>query len=198
MLCASTFLSLGAGGGQDVYQALQDGAKEIHAVEVISHLNELMQDGELAEFSGYIYKAPRVVVISEDARAYVRRFTNKFDLIYSFSSNSFAALASGAFALAENYLYTTEAFIDYWNALSENGYMLISSILLQTLWKIIFITKWLLKVGNRWPIQHRLIFHPQMTIDRLLPKWVCGKIWISIKWKRLPVIAIGWDFHFHS
>ncbi len=121
---SSTFLSLGAGGGQDVYQALQDGAKEIHAVEVISHLNELMKDGELAEFSGYIYKDPRVVVISEDARAYVRRFTNKFDLIYSFSSNSFAALASGAFALAENYLYTTEAFIDYWNALSENGYML--------------------------------------------------------------------------
>ena len=121
---SSTFLSLGAGGGQDVYQALQAGAQEIHAVEVISHLNELMQNGELAEFSGYLYKDPRVIVISEDARAYVRRFTDKFDLIYSFSSNSFAALASGAFALAENYLYTTEAFIDYWNALSENGYML--------------------------------------------------------------------------
>jgi predicted membrane-bound spermidine synthase len=121
---STTFLSLGAGGGQDVYQALQAGATEIHAVEVNAHINELMLNGELAEFSGYIYRDPRVNVISEDARAYVRRKKNNFDLIYSFSSNSFAALASGAFALAENYLYTTEAFIDYWNALSNDGYLL--------------------------------------------------------------------------
>lgn len=85
----------------------------------------MMQDGELAQFSGYIYRDPRVIVVSEDARAYVRRFTDKFDLIYSFSSNSYAALASGAFSLAENYIYTTEAFQDYWQALSKNGYLLI-------------------------------------------------------------------------
>jgi spermidine synthase len=121
---STTFLSLGAGGGQDVYQALQAGASEIYAVEVNSHINELMLHGALAEFSGYIYQDPRVKVVSEDARAFVRRFKNKFDLIYSFSSNSFAALASGAFALAENYLYTTEAFIDYWNALSDDGFLL--------------------------------------------------------------------------
>jgi hypothetical protein len=121
---SSTFLSLGAGGGQDVFQALQAGATEIHAVEVNTHINELMLSGELAEFSGYIYQDPRVIVVSEDARGYVRRHPNTFDIIYSFSSNSFAALASGAFALAENYLYTTEAFIDYWNALSSDGYLL--------------------------------------------------------------------------
>jgi predicted membrane-bound spermidine synthase len=121
---SATFLSLGAGGGQDVFQALQAGATEVHAVEVNSHINELMLEGDLAAFSGYIYKDPRVIVISEDARAYVRRYRDKFNLIYSFSSNSFAALASGAFALAENYLYTTEAFIDYWNALSEDGFLL--------------------------------------------------------------------------
>ena len=119
-----TFLSLGAGGGQDVFQALQFGATEIHAVEVIPQLNQLMLDGELAEFSGRIYHDPRVKVITEDARTYVRRFKNKFDLIYSFSSNSFAALASGAFALAENYLFTTEAFEDYWEALSDSGFLI--------------------------------------------------------------------------
>jgi spermidine synthase len=121
---STTFLSLGAGGGQDVFQALQAGATEIHAVEVNKHINELMLNGNLAEFSGFIYQDSRVKVISEDARAYVRRYSNKFDLIYSFSSNSFAALASGAFGLAENYLYTTEAFIDYWNALTEDGFLL--------------------------------------------------------------------------
>lgn len=121
---ACTFLSLGAGGGADVLQALQEGAAEIHAVEVNPHINHLMTDGELAEFSGNIYRDPRVKVVTEDARAYVRRFENKFDLIYSLSSNTFAALASGAFALAENYLFTTEAFEDYWNALSDSGFMM--------------------------------------------------------------------------
>lgn len=78
----------------------------------------------VAEFSGFIFLDPRVKVSTEDARAYVRRFRNKFDVIYSLSSNSWAALASGSFALAENYLFTTEAFMDYWHALSDSGFMM--------------------------------------------------------------------------
>jgi len=118
------FLSLGAGGGVDVLQALQEGATEIHAVEINPHINEMMLEGELAEFSGNIYKDPRVIVATEDARAYVRRHQNKFDMIYSLSSNTFSALASGSFALAENYLFTTEAFEDYWLALTDSGFMM--------------------------------------------------------------------------
>jgi hypothetical protein len=138
-----TFLSLGAGGGADVLQALDKGATEIHAVEVIPHLNKMMLEGDpsgyivldstvvdstgriitCAELSGHIYRDPRVTVVTEDARTYVKRHRNKFDVIYSLSSNTWAALGSGAFALAENYLFTTEAFKDYWNALTEGGFM---------------------------------------------------------------------------
>ncbi len=152
------FLSLGAGGGADVLQALGEEATEVHAVEINGHVNRMMladdtsgysrvdhaTDAEMAdtlsegatdsaasveplvsvaEFSGYIYRDSRVRVVTEDARAYVRRFKNKFDVIYSLSSNTWAALASGSFALAENYLFTTEAFIDYWQALSDSGYL---------------------------------------------------------------------------
>jgi hypothetical protein len=153
------FLSLGAGGGADVLQALGEEAVEVHAVEINGQINRMMLADDtsgytravrapdsaavgadtsrtasidsaavkplvsVAEFSGYIYRDPRVKVVTEDARAYVRRFRNKFDVIYSLSSNTWAALASGSFALAENYLFTTEAFIDYWRALSDSGYM---------------------------------------------------------------------------
>jgi spermidine synthase len=117
------FLSLGAGGGVDVLHALQENATEVHAVEVNPYINDLLEDGKLAEYTGYVYKDPRVRVVTEDARTYVRRFENKFDIIFALSSNSYAALASGAFALAENYLFTTEAFLDYWNAMSEDGYL---------------------------------------------------------------------------
>lgn len=158
-----TFLSLGAGGGGDVLQALLEGATEIHAVEVNPQINRMMMFGDssgyidvapslpdslagdstaepsippgavirdstgrivtLDEFSGYIYLNPKVKVVTEDARTYVRRFENKFDIIYSLASNTWAALASGSFALAENYLYTVEAFKDYWRALSPDGFM---------------------------------------------------------------------------
>jgi hypothetical protein len=119
------FLSLGSGGGGDVLQALSYNVAEVYAVEVIPHINYLIKYGFLKEYSGNIYNDPRVNVITEDARSYIRRYENKFDIIYSWSSNTWAALASGSFALAENYIFTTEAFIDYWKALSENGYLVI-------------------------------------------------------------------------
>jgi hypothetical protein len=138
-----TFLSLGAGGGSDVLQALEKGAAEVHAVEVIPQINRMMRVGDpsgyvvhdsttqdstgrivtCAEYSGHLYRDPRVRVVTEDARTYVRRHRGAFDVIYSLSSNTWAALGSGAFALAENYLFTTEAFQDYWNALSADGFL---------------------------------------------------------------------------
>jgi hypothetical protein len=150
------FLSLGAGAGPDVLQALFYDAAEVHAVEVNPHINRMMLDDSLrgfrrppadpapaptptagsapaaapverpltlAAFTGHLYRDPRVRVVTEDARAYVGRSIGRFDVIYSLSSNTFAALASGSFALAENYLFTTEAFTDYWRALSPGGFM---------------------------------------------------------------------------
>ena len=119
-----TFLSLGAGGGVDVLQALQYGATEVHAVEILRHINDLMTSGLLADFSGHIYDDPRVQVFTSDARSHVRKYRDYFDMIYSLSSNTFTALTSGAFAMAENYLFTEEAFGDYWRALSPTGFMM--------------------------------------------------------------------------
>ena len=140
----ATFLSLGSGGGADVMQALNHGAAEIHAVEVNPHINRMLlegdpagyleiedENGELREFatsdvfSGHLYQNPKVQVVSEDARTYVRRFNDHFNVIYSLSSNTFSALGSGSFAFAENYLFTVEAFKDYWYSLTNGGFLVI-------------------------------------------------------------------------
>jgi hypothetical protein len=153
-----TFLSLGAGGGGDVLQALVEGAAEVHAVEVNPHINTMLLEGDPSgyleppvmdvevpegrepppvpvirdeegglitsdRYSGHIYRDPRVRVVSEDARTYVRRHEGAFDVIYSLSSNTWAALGSGSFAFAESYLFTKEAFRDYWRALSDDGFL---------------------------------------------------------------------------
>ena len=119
------YVVIGAGGGGDLLQPLQENAGHVWAVEVIPYINKMLYDGMLSEFSGYTYQDPRVTVVTEDGRVFIRAYDNAFDIIYSSSSNTFAALASGAFALAENYLFTTEAFGDYWDALSDSGYMIL-------------------------------------------------------------------------
>ena len=157
-----TFLSLGAGGGSDVLHALEEGATEVHAVEVNPYINRMMTKGFLNEFSGKIYNDPRVKVITEDARSYVRKFEDKFDIIYSQSSNTFAALASGSFALAENYLFTKEAFIDYYRSLTDNGYLFmehqfyIPRMVSEVLWA-------LKELGIENPEEHLAVYNlPQM------------------------------------
>lgn len=117
------FLSVGAGGGGDVLQALTHGATEVCAVEVMPKINQMLTAGELREFTGNLYHDPRVKVFTEDARIFTRNQRNRFDLIFSLSSNTFAALGSGAFAMAESYLFTKEAFMDYYRALSDHGIM---------------------------------------------------------------------------
>lgn len=120
------FLSIGAGGGGDVLMALKNNAGEVHAVEVNPFINRaLLPGGALFDYSGKLYADARVQVITEDARSYLRRQEKRFDIIYSLSSNTFAALASGAFALAENYLFTTESFRDSYQALSERGFLIV-------------------------------------------------------------------------
>jgi predicted methyltransferase len=120
------FLSIGAGGGGDVLMALKNGATEVHAVEVNPFINGLLvEGGSLSAFSGKLYSDSRVRVVTEDARSYVRRHRGEFDFIYSLSSNTFAALASGAFALAENYLFTTESFRDAYRALRPGGFIVV-------------------------------------------------------------------------
>jgi len=119
------FLSIGAGGGRDALLALRNGAAEVHAVEVNPYINRLLlPGGRYFEATGRMYADPRVKVVTEDARTYVRRNPGRFDLAFSLSSNSFAALASGAFAMSENYVFTTEAMRDYVRALSPRGFLI--------------------------------------------------------------------------
>ena len=124
-LAAERVMVVGAGGGSEVMQAKWGGAQRVDAVEVNVGLNEMLTYGTQAAFFGHLYESTGVAVHSADARVYARQHPAAFDLIISRSSNTFAALSSGAFALAENYLFTTEALADFYRALSADGILLI-------------------------------------------------------------------------
>lgn len=113
-------LIIGPGGGIDIQNALLHGASQVDAVEVNRGVAGLMR-GPLANYSGHIYSADRVNVVEDEARSYIRRSQDDYDLILMTVVDSYAALASGAYALSESYLYTAEAFDDYLSHVSDHG-----------------------------------------------------------------------------
>ena len=113
-------LVIGPGGGIDIQNALVHGARAVDAIEVNRAVVGLMR-GEFAGYSGHLYAAPTVRVVEDEARSYVRRSNEHYDLIVMTVVDSWAALASGSYALTESYLYTAEAFEDYLSHLSGRG-----------------------------------------------------------------------------
>jgi predicted membrane-bound spermidine synthase len=113
-------LSIGSGGGIDILTAITCGATEITAVEVNRIIVDLMMD-RYSDFSGSVYRAPGVHVVNDEARSYIRRSNERYDVIQAGYVDTYAATAAGAFALTENTLYTREAFEDYLSHLTDDG-----------------------------------------------------------------------------
>src|SRR5438445_3165654 len=113
-------LVIGPGGGIDIQNALVHGATRVDAIEVNRGVSGLMR-GQLADYSGHIYTAPGVTVYDDEARSFVKRSTDQYDLMVMTVVDSLAALASGSYALTESYLYTAEAFGDYLAHVNADG-----------------------------------------------------------------------------
>jgi len=113
-------LVIGPGGGIDVLTALRHGARTVTAVEVNRAVVSLMR-GPYAAYSGDLYFDPRVNLVEDEARSFVRRSSDHYDLVVMTVVDSFAALSSGAYALTESYLYTEEAMADYLDHLAPGG-----------------------------------------------------------------------------
>lgn len=118
-------LVIGPGGGRDVLTALASGAPHVTAVEVNPAVIEAVR-GPFADFAGNLYARPDVAVVIADARGYIERSADSYDIIQASLIDTWAAGGSGAFALSENSLYTREAFAGYFDHLSDEGILSIS------------------------------------------------------------------------
>ncbi len=115
-------LIIGPGGGVDVIIARLFGARQITAVEVNPLVaREVMSAEPFRSFSGRLYEQPGVRLVVDEARSFIRRSNEEYDLILGTMVDTWAATAAGAFALTENNLYTVEAFQDYLARLAPGG-----------------------------------------------------------------------------
>src|SRR5215217_6312433 len=124
MINANNTLVIGSGGGEDILVALSGGADNVTAVE----LNPLVVSAvkRFDSQSRNIYNNNNVELIIDDGRRFISSSTEKYDVIVLKLVDSWAAQLAGGYALSENYLYTVEAFQQYFRHLDkDNGGMLV-------------------------------------------------------------------------
>lgn len=114
-------LIIGSGGGKDVLSALSFGAKDITAVELNPIIVKNVMLNNYRDFSGNIYLYPNIKVLADEGRSFVASNREKYDIIQLAYVDTSAATAGGAYILAENNLYTIEAFEQYLRSLRPNG-----------------------------------------------------------------------------
>ena len=119
-------LVIGPGGGRDLQSALVFGARQVDGVEINPIIARDVMLTRFREYSGGIYADPKVTIHVDDGRSFVRRSDAKYDVIQASLVDTWAATAAGAYTLTENSLYTTEAFGEYIDHLSDEGFLTIT------------------------------------------------------------------------
>jgi spermidine synthase len=120
-------LIIGVGGGADVLNALVNGARDVTAVELDPITVRLVTE-DFRDYTGRVYERDDVTIHTAEGRHFVRSMDRKFDLVQLSGVDTLAALSSGAYILAENYLYSVEAYRDYLASLRADGILSISGI----------------------------------------------------------------------
>lgn len=113
-------LVVGVGGGRDVLSALRFGQREITGVEINADLLQAV-NGRFGPFTGHLDRLPQVRFENDEARSFVARSRDQWDVIQVSLIDTWAATAAGAFVLTENTLYTVESWRTFLAKLSPNG-----------------------------------------------------------------------------
>jgi hypothetical protein len=114
-------LIIGPGGGWDVSRALASGSHDITGVEINDIIARTIMQERFPNYSRGLYLRPDVHIHVEDGRSWVRRSTDRFQVLQATLVDTWAATAAGAFALSENNLYTVDAVRDYLEHLTPDG-----------------------------------------------------------------------------
>ena len=119
-------LVIGPGGGRDLVSALVFGASHVDGVEINPIIADDVMRNRFRDFSGGIYTNARVRIAVDDGRSFVRRTPDRYDVIQASLVDTWAATAAGAYTLTENSLYTSEAFGEYLDHLTDEGVLTIT------------------------------------------------------------------------
>ena len=121
-------LILGAGSGNDVHLVLEQGAKNIDAVEIDRAIWKLGKELNYQK----PYDDPRVQVYIDDARAFLKKTKKKYDVIILGTLDSQTLLSGMSSIRLDNYIYTSEAFRSVREHLKPEGIIILYHMSMNT------------------------------------------------------------------
>lgn len=156
-------LVVGAGGDLDVENALAHGARHVTAVEI---------NPDLVRLSRRAQRGDSVTWVVGDARSYVARSRERFDVIAIGPGGAYGAAAAGVHALDQDFLHTTEALAQFLVRLEEEG--------------VLAVTRWL-TVPPRAAV--RTILTVAAALRRVRPEAVRHGLVVARGWGTATVLA---------
>jgi spermidine synthase len=112
---------IGPGGGNDIETALHYGARSVTAVDINGDTLAMLRSEPFASYTNFVYDRAGVRAVHSEGRSFLRREGEQYDLLQMSGTDTYAALSSGSYIFSESYLYTEEAFDDFFAHMSERG-----------------------------------------------------------------------------
>jgi MFS family permease len=176
-------LIIGPGGGLDVLGGIYNEAEEIWGIEMNPNVKTLLQ-GNFADYSGNIYNRKGVNILTGEGRSVLKGLEQKFDLIQISLIGSSNTASGGFYSISENYIYTVEGFMDFWQHLSDGGKLGITRWLKFPPREIVRLCsislEALSRMGIEKPENHLAIIRSWATSTLILSKEEIGEEEISI------------------
>jgi hypothetical protein len=120
------FAIIGPGGGVDILRAVASGSENVVGIEINPIIANTIMRGRYLDYSFGHYKLPQVHIVVGDGRSFIRSAAQRFDVVQMTLVDTWASTAAGAMALSENYLYTMEAFQQYFDHLKRDGFIAVT------------------------------------------------------------------------
>ncbi|KPL12167.1 hypothetical protein AMJ85_01800 [candidate division BRC1 bacterium SM23_51] len=118
-------LVVGTGGGRDILSAMAFGQPAVIGVEINKDIINAV-NRKFGDFTGHLDRHPNILFVNDEARSYIARSKDKYDIIQISLIDTFAATAAGAFVLTENSIYTIEAWKVFLEHLTPRGVLTVT------------------------------------------------------------------------
>ena len=115
---------IGVGGGRDVLTAIRFGSPSITGIEINDAILGAIR-GPYRDFAR-IANHPGVRLVHDEARSYLTRAGEQFDVLQMSLIDTWAATGAGAFTLSENGLYTREGWRVFLRSITPAGVFSVS------------------------------------------------------------------------
>ena len=172
---------IGSGGGRDIISSLEFKQKSILGIEINKDMTPVLNN-EYGDFTGHLDRYPNVRFVGDEARSYIQRNQEKFDIIQVSVIDNWTATSSGAFVFTENVFYSIETWKLLFERLKPDGIITITRfyrIIPSEIYRIAAIAAETLKdAGILNPRDHITILKSDMK-ERIKDQSATGTILLS-------------------